>query len=127
MAHLLGRTRAVAGLNHGLSRVEAVAQVFLNEDPLARGQTFALRVSGDSMIEDAILDGDMVVVQACEKVDDGDAAVVLLPDGTATLKRVYTEANGVRLQPSNRNMQPVHVPEVRIRGRVVGLVREFLK
>ena len=92
---------------------------------LARGSCFVLRVAGDSMIEDAILDGDLVVVQSCEKVDDGEVAVALLPDDTATLKRVYVESDRVRLQPANASMSPIYADQVRIRGRVVGLVREF--
>ena len=97
---------------------------------LARGATFALRVAGRSMIEDAILDGDLVVVQACERVENGEAAVVLLPDGTATLKRYHAEKDGIRLQPANSTMEPLiirgeQVREVRIRGRVVGLIRHF--
>jgi len=92
---------------------------------LARGSCFVLRVNGDSMVEDAILDGDLVVVQSCEKVDNGEVAVALLPDDTATLKRVYAEGNRVRLQPANSSMAPIYADQVRIRGRVVGLVREF--
>ena len=92
---------------------------------LARGSCFVLRVRGDSMVEDAILDGDLVVVQSCEKVDNGEVAVALLPDDTATLKRVYSEGNRVRLQPANSSMSPIYADQVRIRGRVVGLVREF--
>lgn len=92
---------------------------------LARGSCFVLRVAGDSMVEDSILDGDLVVVQSCEKVDNGEVAVALLPDDTATLKRVYAESNRVRLQPANSAMSPIYADEVRIRGRVVGLVRQF--
>lgn len=94
---------------------------------LARGSCFVLRVAGDSMVEDAILDGDLVVVQSCEKVDDGQVAVALLPDGTATLKRIYRQQGRVRLQPANSAMAPLVVDEVRIRGRVVGLVRSFIQ
>lgn len=92
---------------------------------LARGSAFALRVNGDSMVDDAILDGDLVVVQACDRVRDGEAAVVLLEDGNATLKRVHVEKDGIRLQPANSSMAPIHVKEARIRGRVVGLIRQF--
>jgi repressor LexA len=92
---------------------------------LAKGSTFALRVRGRSMVEDAILDGDVIVVQACERVADGEAAVVLLPDDTATLKRVYVEKDCVRLQPANSSMAPIRADRVRIRGKVVGLIRRF--
>jgi repressor LexA len=92
---------------------------------LARGSAFVLRVAGESMVEDAILDGDLVVVQACDRVEDGAVAVVLLGDGCATLKRVYAEKDGLRLQPANRSMKPILAREARIRGRVVGLIRQF--
>jgi repressor LexA len=92
---------------------------------LARGAAYVLRVAGSSMIEDAILDGDLVVVQPCERVENGQAAVVLLPDGTATLKRVHLEKDCVRLQPANSTMQPIFVDSVRVRGRVVGLIRQY--
>jgi repressor LexA len=92
---------------------------------LARGSAFVLRVAGTSMIEDAILDGDLIVVQPCDRVDNGQVAVALLPDGTATLKRIYVEKDRVRLQPANSAMEPLNVPSVRIRGRVVGLIRSF--
>ena len=92
---------------------------------LARGAAFVLRVAGTSMIEDAILDGDLIVVQPCERVDNGQVAVVLLPDDTATLKRVHVERDRVRLQPANSAMEPLIVDSVRIRGRVVGLIRQF--
>ena len=92
---------------------------------LARGSAFVLRVAGDSMIEDAILDGDLIVVQPCERVDNGQVAVALLPDGTATLKRIHVEKDRIRLQPANSAMAPLYVDSVRIRGRVVGLIRSF--
>jgi SOS-response transcriptional repressor LexA len=92
---------------------------------LAKGSCFVLRVAGDSMVEDAILDGDLVVVQSCDRVNDGEIAVALLPDGTATLKRLFMEEKRVRLQPANGNMEPIYVDEVRVRGRVVGLVRTY--
>lgn len=92
---------------------------------LARGSAYVLRVAGNSMVEDAILDGDLVVIQPCDRVENGQAAVVQLIDGTATLKRVYLETGRVRLQPANANMQPTYVTDVRVRGRVVGLIRSF--
>lgn len=92
---------------------------------LARGSAFVLRVAGDSMIEDAILDGDLIVVQPCERVENGQVAVALLPDDTATLKRIYMESDRVRLQPANSAMEPLFADSVKIRGRVVGLVRSF--
>lgn len=92
---------------------------------LAKGSSFALRVSGQSMLDDGILDGDVIVVQPTESVENGQVAVVLLQDDTATLKRVYREKDRVRLQPANSTMEPLMVDSVRIRGRVTGLVRRY--
>jgi len=84
---------------------------------------FALRVEGTSMIEDHILDGDLVLVRPQEVVRDGEVAVALLEDGSATLKRVYREKGRVRLQPANSAMAPIYADEVRIQGKVVGVWR----
>jgi repressor LexA len=92
---------------------------------LARGAAYVLRVQGNSMIDDAILDGDLVVLQPCDRVENGQPAVVLLPDGNATLKRVHFEKDRVRLQPANASMEPIYATDVRVRGRVVGLIRQF--
>jgi repressor LexA len=96
----------------------------LRLDPsLVKGaNTFALRVEGDSMIEAGILDGDYVLVRPQPGADNGDIVVALLDD-EVTVKRFYREANGVRLQPENPRMAPIHVSEVQICGKVTGLVR----
>lgn len=88
-------------------------------------EVFGLRIVGESMIEDGIFDGDLIVVQPGERVENGQVAVVLLHDDTATLKRVYLDREGVRLQPANSTMQPMVVPSVRVRGRVTGLIRRY--
>jgi repressor LexA len=91
----------------------------------ARNSAYVLRVTGSSMIEDGILDGDLIIVQPCDRVDNGQVAVALLPDDTATLKRVYVEKDRVRLQPANSSMAPIHADSVRVRGRVIGLLRRY--
>jgi repressor LexA len=84
---------------------------------------FYLRVRGDSMRGDAILDGDLVIVRRQDSVADGEIAVCLLEDGTATLKRVYREKGRIRLQPSNEGHEPIFVKRVRVQGKVVGVHR----
>jgi repressor LexA len=86
---------------------------------------FALQVNGDSMIEDGILDGDLVIIRQQETCNNGEVAVALLDDGSATLKRIYREKDRIRLQPANSNLEPFYVNSIRIQGRVVGLVRRF--
>ena len=84
---------------------------------------FALRVKGESMIDDHILDGDLVIVRPQDEVNDGEIAVALLEDGSATLKRVFREKGRVRLQPANPAMEPFYADRVKIQGRVVGVWR----
>ena len=103
----------------------------LPEEPLllsaamAPEGAYALRVVGDSMIEDNILDGDLIVLRPQEHVERGEIAVALLEDGTATLKRIYPEPekSRIRLQPSNEALDPLYVDQVRIQGKVVALLR----
>ena len=92
---------------------------------MSRGQTFALRVQGTSMIDDGILDGDLVVVRSQPSVEEGEVAVALLDDGSATLKRVYRDGKRVRLEPANATMSPIVVDQVTIQGKVVGLLRTY--
>jgi repressor LexA len=86
---------------------------------------YALTVKGDSMIEDAICDGDMVIVVRNRPVENGDIVVAILPGEEATLKRFYKEGDSVRLQPANSALEPIFVRDVEVRGVVVGVVRRF--
>lgn len=88
-------------------------------------RTYVLQVRGESMIEDGIMDGDNVIVEQTDSARDGEVVVALLDNGMATLKRYYKEATRIRLQPSNSTMQPIFVKNVRIQGKVVGLVRKY--
>jgi len=87
---------------------------------------YVLRVSGHSMIEDSIRDGDLVVVERRNDAFDGETVVAVLPGEEATLKRFYRESDGqVRLQPANAGLQPVVVDEVEVRGVVIGVLRRY--
>jgi len=90
-------------------------------------RTFVLQVRGESMIEEQIRDGDYVVIEQVEFANNGDIVVALLDNGMATLKRFFKESTRVRLEPANAKMSPIFVKNVRIQGRVVGLIRKFLK
>jgi repressor LexA len=79
-------------------------------------------VRGESMKNAGILDGDLVVVRPQETADDGDIVVALVGE-EATVKRFYQEADHIRLQPENDEMQPINSREVRVLGKVVGLMR----
>ncbi len=85
---------------------------------------FMLRVQGDSMVEAAILDGDLIVVRPQRTADNGEVVVAML-DGEATVKRFYREPGRIRLQPENRTMEPIYASDVEIIGRVEAVVRRL--
>jgi len=85
--------------------------------------TYALRVRGDSMIDDGILDGDCVIVEKRSTARNGQTVVAILGDGEATLKKFYRERGRVRLQPANPSMKPIYTKHVEIRGVVRGVLR----
>jgi len=88
-------------------------------------RTYVLQVRGESMIEDGIMDGDHVIIEQTDAVNNGEIVVALLDNGMATLKRFFKETTRIRLEPANANMQPIFVKNVRIQGKVVGLVRRY--
>lgn len=84
---------------------------------------FALKVRGESMINAAILDGDMVVIEQTPYAENGDIVCALVDNESATIKTFYKEDGHYRLQPENDTMDPIIVDEVKILGKVVGVVR----
>lgn len=86
---------------------------------------YALRVRGDSMVDDGIRDGDIVLVERRQAARNGETVVAILEGEEATLKRFYREPTGIRLQPANSSMEPIIVSEVEVRGVVIGVVRRF--
>ncbi len=86
---------------------------------------FALRVTGTSMIEEHIADGDFVVIKRQEQARDGQIVAVRDEDGEATLKRFFKERNRVRLEPANKTMKPIYRDRVDILGVLVGVVRKY--
>lgn len=95
---------------------------------LGRDDIYALEVRGDSMIEDHICDGDVVLVERTSQVRDGDIVVALVRGAETTLKRFYRESDAVaRLQPANAQIPPLYVPlaELEIQGRVLAVLRKY--
>jgi len=88
---------------------------------------FVLEVRGDSMQDEAILDGDYVLVEKTKIARNGEIVVALVGGSDTTLKRIFKEGERVRLQPSNATMQPIYVPadSVEIQGRVIGVLRKY--
>ena len=131
---LVGKAkRAVSGGLPVVGRVAAGEPVLAEENieeyvqipPLAGGDEgeYVLTVTGDSMINAGIHDGDHVVVRAQETAKDGEIVVALVGDSEATVKRFFKEKDHVRLQPENDALQPILSSDVTLLGRVVGVLR----
>ena len=91
-----------------------------------RAQTFALKVEGESMKDDGILDGDYVLVQQQNTAKNGDRVVALLPDGETTLKTFFLENDGmIRLQPANSEFDPIYVTHCEVQGVITGVLRSY--
>jgi len=108
-----------------IEAVEEGEQLDLERIFSGRGKSFVLEVQGDSMIDDHITDGDYVVVERRRNVKDGETVVALLDSGEATLKKLFREGKGFRLQPANSNFRPIHTDKVNIQGVVIGVIRKY--
>jgi len=89
------------------------------------GDKFALRVSGESMIDEHIADGDFVIIKRQEQARDGQIVAVRDEDGEATLKKIYRDRNRIRLEPANKTMKPIYRDRVNVLGVLVGVVRKY--
>jgi repressor LexA len=85
---------------------------------------FLLRVRGESMVDAGIIEGDLVVVHSQDHAQDGDIVVALVGE-EATVKRFFQESDHIRLQPENASMEPIRSRDVRVLGKVVGLMRNI--
>jgi len=120
---LLGRVAA----GRPIEAIEGNDTIEVPASLLRKRDSYALRVSGDSMMDEGILDGDIILVEERPDPRSGEVVVATV-DGEATVKRFYREKNGsVRLQPSNAAFKPIVVADgnLQIRGAVVGLVRRY--
>lgn len=88
-------------------------------------EVFTLKVSGESMINAGILDGDIVIVQRQSVARNGDIVVAMTDENEVTLKRFYKEATHIRLQPENDTMKPIILPNCTILGKAIGLYRKL--
>lgn len=124
---ILGRIAA----GEPIEAIQDTEYVNLTRDLVPDEGAFALRVRGQSMIEDHIDDGDLVVVRPQSDASDGDTVVALLlggptESGEVTLKRFYRERERIRLQPANSTMAPIFVTpdQLRIQGKVIAVIRK---
>jgi repressor LexA len=135
-----GRLKQAMSVNTGMvlplmGRIAAGQPIEAMENPesisladfVRSKEVFVLEVSGESMQDEHIVDGDFVLVERSKTAHNGDIVVALVEGSDATLKRFYREGDFVRLQPSNANMQPILRPAaaVQIQGRVIGVLRKY--
>ena len=120
---LLGYVAAGAPIE-AVSSSESIA---VPENFIGRGETYVLRVRGDSMIDEQIRDGDMVIVENRKTADNGEMVIALLRGSDVTLKKFYRDNGRVRLQPANPALQPIFVDaaQVKIQGVGVGVMRKY--
>jgi repressor LexA len=117
--------RIAAGLP--LEALESDRSLSVPAALLGPGDHYALEVSGDSMIDAGIFDGDYALIKRCDDARDGDIVVALIDDAEATLKYLRREKNIVRLDPANPAYEPQRYPasRVRVQGRLAGLLRRY--
>jgi len=87
---------------------------------------FILNVSGESMIDAGILNGDLAIIEKCDTAPNGQIVVALIGNDV-TLKRIFVEEGHVRLQPENSTMEPIIVPDCKVIGKLVGIFRNYIK
>jgi len=105
------------------SKAMMVPQSYLSRS----GDHFALRVRGNSMIEEGIFNNDTVIIRKQERAENGETVVALLNGNKVTLKKIYQEKGRFRLQPANPDLKPIYVNNLQIQGKVISIVRSFKK
>jgi repressor LexA len=137
LTEAFGRTRPAAvelplyGRVAAGEPLEAIAgdeTLVVPEEMLGRGETFVLRVAGDSMIDEHIADGDYVIVERRDTARNGERVVALIDGEHATLKTLYRESGGkIRLQPANERLSPLiyEADRVRVQGVAIGVLRKY--
>ena len=108
-----------------IEAVETKETMAVPADLVTDENSYVLKVSGESMIDEGIFDGDFVVVERNHSPQNGDVVVALLNNAYATLKKFYRETNRIRLQPANVTMKPIYCKDVAIQGIVRAIIRKF--
>jgi len=129
---------AAAAANPGIPFLGRIAagqpiEAIANPETISLGDftgskdVFVLEVSGESMQDEHIVDGDYVLIERTNTARDGEIVVALVDNSDTTLKRIYREGSITRLQPSNSKMAPIRVPaeSVQVQGRVIGVLRKY--
>jgi len=118
---LVGRIAAGAPLE----AIETPDQIDLEQIFSSRYPVRVLEVQGDSMIDERISDGDLVVYEERTTAKNGDTVVAIINEEEATLKKFFKEKDRIRLQPANRKYKPIYSRNVRIQGVVIGVIRRY--
>ncbi len=110
-----------------LEAIAVAETVAVPPELVGRGRTYVLRVRGESMVDEHIIDGDYIIVEARTEARDGEVVVALLDGEEATLKRLFHELDHIRLQPANPAMAPIRVQaeSLQIQGVVIGVLRKY--
>jgi len=109
-----------------IEAVENPEMIKVSKNQLSKsGEHFALQVQGDSMINEGIFDGDTVVIRKQPDAENGETVVALLNGNEVTLKKIFKEKNGFRLQPANPNIKPIYTKELTVQGKVISVIRNF--
>ncbi len=93
---------------------------------MVKKETFALRVKGNSMVDENIEDGDIVIIERRSTAENGESVVVRINNEEVTMKKFYIDKNGIRLQPANADLQPIFITneQIEILGIVTGILRQ---
>jgi len=119
---LLGIIRA----GKPIEAIETVNEfIRIVREPFLKGNIYALKVEGDSMIEEGIFDNDIIIAKKQSVADNGDMVVAIIDENEATLKKFYIEKDKIKLQPANPKYKPIYRKDVEIRGVVVKIIRNF--
>ncbi len=110
-----------------IEAIENREEIDLEQLFASKNGVYVLKIRGDSMIEDHLVDGDYVIIERRSNAKNGEQVVALLDTGEATLKRFYKEGQRIRLQPANSAMEPriIEADRCRIQGVVIGVLRSY--
>ncbi|MDQ3171884.1 MAG: transcriptional repressor LexA [Acidobacteriota bacterium] len=110
-----------------IEAIAGVETINVPEDLVGKGDTYVLRVKGDSMIDEQIRDGDFVIVEDRKTAENGEMVIALVGGTEATLKKFYREHGRIRLQPANPAMQPMlfDPDQIQVQGVVIGVMRRY--
>ncbi|MBX3359576.1 MAG: transcriptional repressor LexA [Phycisphaeraceae bacterium] len=122
---LVGRIAAGYPIEKIEDRDELDVMDIIGPRPGRPGSIFALRVQGESMRDEGILEGDYILVERADTAANGDRVVALLPNGETTLKTFYREDGRIRLQPANPEYQPIYVKDCKVQGIVRSVLRKY--